>query len=314
MGSPVFIDTDTASDDAVALMMAFANWGAEVKAIGTVAGNCPLEQATVNALYVADLCNAQVPIYTGASKPLVRQLSTAQHIHGIDGMGDIGLAPTSLDQSALKPAEGFAPDKLIELADLHNGGLVVVTLGPLTNLALALAKRPDIATKIKRCYMMGGTSDNYGNITQVSEFNIWADPESAEVVFASGMPITMIGWDISRKYAEIDGDLAARLRSLGSKRAEVAVDCQRTVINFCRDVTGVRGFDLPDPIAIAIAIDPSLATETFEAAVHVSLNNDFTRGQTIIDDRSMTDRIRNVTIVRVASAKRFHEMLFSSLG
>lgn len=313
MSNPVYIDTDTASDDAVALMMAFAKWGNEVKAIGLVAGNCPLEQATVNALYIADLCNAKVPVFMGARKPLVRQLSTAQHIHGIDGMGDIGLVPTSLEQSALKPADGYAPDKLIELADLYSDSLIVVTLGPLTNIALALAKRPDIATKIKRCYMMGGASDNYGNITPVSEFNIWADPESAEVVFASGMPITVIGWDISRKYAEITDQIQSKIRRIGSKRAEVAIDCQRTLVSFCRNVTGVMGFDLPDPIAIAVAIDPSLATDTFEAAIHVSLNDDFTRGQTIIDDRSMTDRARNVTIVREASAERFQEMLLSAL-
>jgi purine nucleosidase len=313
MSNPVFIDTDTASDDAVALMMAFSRWGNRIKAIGVVAGNCPLEQATINALYVADLCEAKVPVYMGAAKPLVRELSTAQHVHGIDGMGDIGLVATSLARSQLKPDPGYAPDKLIELADQHDGELVLVTLGPLTNVALALAKRPDIAKKISRCYMMGGTSDNYGNITPVSEFNIWADPESAEVVFASGMPVTMIGWDISRKYAEINEETSSKIRALGSRRAEVAVDCQRTLVTFCRDVTGVDGFDLPDPIAIAVAIDPTIATDTFEAAIHVSLNDDFTRGQTIIDDRSMTDRARNVTLVREASADRFQEMLFSTL-
>lgn len=313
MSNPVFIDTDTASDDAVALMMAFSRWGSRIEAIGVVAGNCPLEQATVNALYVADLCNARVPIYMGAAKPLVRPLSTAQHVHGLDGMGDIGLVPTSLSQSALKPSPGYAPDMLIELADRHDGRLVLVTLGPLTNVALALARRPDLGSKISRCYMMGGTSDNYGNITPVSEFNIWADPEAAEVVFASDMPITMIGWDISRKYAEINSDMSSRIRGLGSRRAAVAVDCQGTVLKFCREVTGVDGFDLPDPIAIAIAIDPTIATDAFEAAIHVSLNDDLTRGQTIIDDRSMTDRARNVTIVREASAERFLDMLFTSL-
>jgi len=310
---PVFIDTDTASDDAVALMIAFAQWGSRIKALGIVAGNCPLEQAAVNALYVADLCGTEVPIYMGAGSPLVRSLSTAQHVHGIDGMGDIGLVPTRLADCKWEPAPGYAPDRLIELADEHDGKLILVTLGPLTNIALALAKRPDLGSKISRCYMMGGASDNYGNITPVSEFNIWADPEAAEVVFASGMAITMIGWDISRKFAEIDATTAAKIRGIGTRRAEVAVDCQSTLLQFCRDVTGVDGFDLPDPIAMAIAIDPTIATETFEAAIHVSLGDGLTRGQTIIDDRAMTDRERNVTIVRQAAGGRFLEMLCDSL-
>lgn len=313
MTYPVFIDTDTASDDAVALMMAFSSWGNDIKALGIVAGNCPLEQATINALYTADLCAASVPIYMGAERPLARPLSTAQHVHGIDGMGDIGLVPTRLNQAPWQPTEGFAPDKLIELAEAHDGQLVLVTLGPLTNIALALAKRPTIASRIRRCYMMGGASDNYGNITPVSEFNIWADPEAAEIVFASGMPITIIGWDISRKHAEIGEAEALRIRALGTRRAEVALDCQKTLLTFCRDVTGVHGFDLPDPIAMAIAIDPTIATRQFEAAVTVCLGDGLTRGQTIIDDRRMTNRARTVTVVSEASADRFMQMLCEAL-
>ena len=161
--------------------------------------------------------------------------------------------------------------------------------------------------------MMGGASDNFGNITPVSEFNIWADPEAAEVVFASNMPITMIGWDISRKYAEIDPELSAELRAIGTRKAEVAIDCQKTLLEFCRDVTGVNGFDLPDPIAMAVALDEAVATESFEAAIHVCVEDGLARGQTIIDNRSFTDRPRNVTIVTKVDREKFVELLKGAL-
>jgi purine nucleosidase len=214
LNNPVFIDTDTASDDAVALMMAFSHWGDDVVALGVVAGNCSLEQATINALYTRELCGASMPVYAGAGKPLIRSLRTAEHAHGNDGMSDIGLVPTSLADSVPQPAAGYAPDILIDLADRYGDELTLVTLGPLTNIAVALTKRPDIANKIRHCTMMGGTSDNYGNITPVSEYNVWADPEAAEIVFSSALRITMVGWDISRRYGVITDELAARLRAL----------------------------------------------------------------------------------------------------
>ncbi len=313
MSAPLFIDTDTASDDVVALMMAFAFRRQDIIGIGIVAGNCPTEQAAINALFTADICEAHVPVYLGEKAPLKRPLETAQHVHGTDGMGDIGLVPQSLSESSSKPATFHAADALISSAREHAGQLDLVTLGPLTNIAIALQKAPELAGQIRRCYVMGGASDNFGNITPVSEFNIWADPEAAEIVFASNMPITMIGWDISRKYAEIAPELSAELRAIGTRKAQVAIDCQKTLLEFCRDVTGVDGFDLPDPIAMAVALDEAVATESFEAAIHVSVEDGLVRGQTIIDDRSFTDRPRNVTIVTKADREKFVALLKDAL-
>ena len=313
MGKPLFIDTDTASDDAVALMLAFKFRGPDIKALGIVAGTCPLEQATINALYVRALCGMDLPVHQGADRPLQRALETAQFVHGEDGMGDVGLVPTRLADAPWTPSPGHAADALIALAGQHDAGIELITLGPLTNIAIALAKAPWLAGRISRCFIMGGASDNYGNITPVSEYNIWADPEAAEAVFASGMPITMIGWDISRKYAVIDDAEAASLRQIGTPQAHTAVDCQATLRRFCQD-TGLAGFDLPDPIAVAVALDDSVATQSFEAAVFVSTHDGLTRGQTILDDRAMTERPPTVRVVSAASRERFMAVLRQGLS
>ena len=233
----IFVDTDTASDDAVALLMAFEHCTTSLVGIGIVAGNVPLEQAVQNALFVRELCHSQTPVYAGAARPLVRPLETAQNVHGQDGMGDIGL-----------PIGGR------DAAEQYAGALELVTLGPLTNIALALSLSPGIAEQIKRCVIMGGTSDSHGNITPVSEFNIWADPESAEIVFSSDLNKVMVGWDISRKYAVFSDAEAAQLRAIGTEKAQMAVDSQTVVRQFCAKETGIDGFDLPDPIAMAVAL------------------------------------------------------------
>jgi len=191
-----WIDTDTASDDAVALIMAFMNPDIEVVGLSIVAGNVPLDMGVQNALYTAELCAATAPIYVGATKPLSRELGTAQFVHGEDGMGDIGLP-----LSGRTPTSGNAVDKLIEAIHLHADHIELVTLGPLTNIALALQQDPSIARSVKRCVVMGAVADHIGNVTQVAEFNMWVDPEAVDIVLRSGMHLEFVGWDISRTEA-----------------------------------------------------------------------------------------------------------------
>jgi purine nucleosidase len=304
----LWIDTDTASDDAIALMMAFRLWPGSVIGLGVVCGNVALDQAVQNALFVRDLCGADCPVYPGCAVPLLRPLQDGSHIHGRDGLGDAGLPV-----QGRTPAPGHAATALIA-ASLAHPGLTLVTLGPLTNVALALRLDPTLAGRIGRCVMMGGVSDGIGNMTEVAEFNIWVDPEAAEIVFASGMAITMVGWDISRKHAWIADDLAADLRALGSDRARAAIDGTRALRAFCESELGVAAFDLPDPIAMAVAIDPAVATATRQVAVTVACNSDATRGQTILDDRGYSARARSVTAVTDASRDAFLRLLRDALA
>jgi purine nucleosidase len=303
----LLIDTDTASDDAVALLMALRAEAASVVAITVVAGNVPLPQAIQNALYTRDLVGGTAPVYAGRAGPRVGELRTAQFVHGEDGMGDIGL-----ELSGRRPDNGDAVDILIDAIRAEPGGLTLVTLGPLTNVAEAFERAPDVADKLDRLVLMGGAADAVGNMTAVAEFNVWADPEAAQIVFGSGAPIEMVGWDISRKYAAFDEDEQQTLRALGPL-GEFAVDTQATLNGWAREKTGLPGFDYPDPIAMAVALDPGVATSTRRLHVEVETAGEVTRGQTVVDHLGITERSPNADVVLEASRERFLELLRDAL-
>lgn len=303
------IDTDTASDDAVALVMALKHPDVRVEAITVVAGNVPLDQAVQNALYTVELCSASVPVYRGADKPLIRPLETAQDVHGMDGMGDIGLPLR--DRT---PAPGHAVDAMLEVIERSAGDLTLVTLGPLTNVALALQRDPSIATKVSRCVVMGGIGFGYGNVTPVAEYNIWVDPEAAKLVFESGLPITMVGWDMSCRYAVFDATEKAKLRSIGTPLAQFCVDIQRVLDAYCLATTHLSGFDLPDPLAMAIALDPGVATKVEHLYVAVEATSELCRGQTVVDHLGILRRAPNVHVVREVDRERFLDLLYRAVG
>ena len=304
---PFLIDTDTASDDAVALLMALRHPAVEVVAITVVAGNVPLDKGVQNALYTVELSRSDAPVYGGVARPLLRELETAQFVHGEDGMGDIGLSLTGR-----QPGSGHAVDVIIETARRHAGRLTLVTLGPLTNLAVALVRAPEIASQIERCVIMGGVGSGHGNVTPVAEYNIWVDPEAAHIVFRSGLPITMVGWDISRISAVIDPATAGRLRGLDTELAHFAIDIQGTLAKFTASVTKLEGFDLPDPIAMAVALDPRIAA-TRHTHVEVVVGAAPGRGQTIVDHLTRDGRPANVDVVTAVPAELFLAQLETAL-
>ena len=303
-----FIDTDTASDDAVALIIALRHRDIEVIGIGVVAGNVPLEMGVQNALYTRELCGSSTPIYVGAAKPLTRELRTAQFVHGMDGMGDIGL-----DLTGRQPNVGSAIDELIKSAHEFDGVLELVTLGPLTNIALALKKDPSIATKIKRCVVMGAVADHIGNVTPVAEFNMWVDPEAVDVVLRSGMNLEFVGWDISRKFAVITQAESAMLRAMDTPFATFIIDIQRVLEKFCENETHLAGFDLPDPIAIAYAINSSVADEVREMHLVVETQSQATEGMVVMDTLGILHQTPNASVVTSARHDVFMSMLMDAL-
>ncbi|MCS7071941.1 MAG: nucleoside hydrolase, partial [Anaerolinea sp.] len=190
----------------------------------------------------------------------------------------------------------------------------LVTLGPLTNLALALLRAPEIAGQVGRYVMMGGTSDAIGNVSPVAEYNIWADPEAAQIVFKSGLPIEMVGWDISRKYATFNPEEAHALAQSGTNLAQLAVAIQSTVDRFATSVTQLDGFDLPDPIAMAIALEPQIATQVIERFVTVVTDSAICRGQTVVDHLDLMKQPSNARVVVEASRSRFLDLLKRTLS
>jgi len=304
------IDTDTASDDAVALWMALRDPSVEVLAITVVAGNVPLDQAVQNALYTVEQAGVgEVPVHVGAAAPLERPLFTAQFVHGQDGMGDIGLP-----LAGRVPASGDAVDVLVDtILAREPGTITLVTLGPLTNVARAFQRDPAVATRLASLVIMGGTADAVGNVSAVAEFNVFVDPEAAAIVFASGAPITMVGWDVSRTYAVIDGAAAEALRAAGALGA-LAIDINAKVEAFATHETQLAGFDLPDPIAMAVALDRSIATRIERRNVVVETRGDYTVGQTVIDRLDLTGRAPNADVVVEASRSAFLRLLETRLA
>jgi purine nucleosidase len=301
------IDTDTASDDAVALVMALRHPGVRVEAITVVAGNVPLSHGVQNALYCVEKCGANTPVHVGLDKPILRQLQTAQFCHGEDGMGDIGLP-----LKGRSPADGHAVDVLMETIHRFAGQITLVTLGPLTNIAVALLRDPSLATAVERCVIMGGIGFGYGNIVPAAEYNIWVDPEAAKIVFESELPIQMVGWDVSHKHATFTSEQAQALREV-SDLAAFCVDIQKALREFGINYLKQDGFDLPDPIAMAVALEPDVATVTKNMRVDIETTSELTRGATVVDHLRVSGREPNVDVVLDASRERFLETLYAAV-
>lgn len=298
-----WIDSDTASDDAVALVMALRSDKAKIEGISVVAGNVSLDKCVQNALYTVELCEASVPVYVGLSKPIMRTLEDASEVHGKDGMGDIGLP-----LKGRTPETKHAVDAMTECILSNPGKIRLVTLGPLSNIATALLRAPEIATAVEHCYIMGGTPDMPGNVNEVAEFNIWADPEAAHIVVESGMPMTFVGWDVSMESAFITDEHAAEIKALDTVFADFTIDIQGFIREFIIKHMDMVGFDLPDPLAVAVALDPSIA-ETKEYFMRVVVGDGITRGQTVVDHMRVTQNPPNVSFVTHIEPEIFRNML-----
>jgi len=287
MTRTILIDTDTASDDAVALIMALRSRDVRVAAITVVAGNVPVAQATSNALFTAELCGSDVPVCSGAEAPLLRKLVIADWFHGADGLGDHAYRP------AKRRAEtGHAVDALIRTVR-ENPGIEIVTLGPLTNVAMALLREPKLAASVKRCVVMGGAPCCEGNVTPAAEFNIWVDPEAARIVFRSGLPVEMVGWQLCRGDAVLNPHEMERVLALKNPIAEFAIRCNSTAVEAFFKQTGQRGMSLPDPVAMGIALDPALCTSSSEHYVEIEVSSELTRGMTVVDRLGVATDSRN---------------------
>lgn len=274
------IDTDTASDDAVALLLAARAPEATIRAITLVGGNVPLALTQRNAIVTLDLCGVtDVPVYVGLATPLVRPLETAQDVHGSDGMGGAALPEPSRGADP-----GHAVDHLRRIATDEPGVHTLVTLGPLTNIATALLLDPDLLTRFRHTYLMAGSPDGVGNVDVSGEYNTWADPEAAAIVFAAPGVKTMVGWNISRLFAVVRPEEEARLRTCGPL-GEFCSDINVDVAKFCHEVTGLPGFDLPDPVTMAVALDPSIITDATDEAIAIGLHGP-SRGGIHLDRRA----------------------------
>jgi inosine-uridine nucleoside N-ribohydrolase len=284
---PVVIDTDPGVDDALALCLALRSSELRVEAITTVAGNVPVEVATRNALRILDLLRP-VPrplIAQGASEPLERPLRIAAEVHGEDGLGG---TTALLEQDGrprypdppIGPDRTDAPDLLAEMAERFAGRLTVITLGPLTNLALALRSHGSLLKKVGQVVAMGGALRVPGNVTPVAEFNVWVDPEAAAEILQAGLPLRLVSLDVTHQVRLSASDLPP---PPDTPVARFIRDITGQTLAWCERVEG-GGIPLHDPLAVAAAADPTLFA--WEALpLRVETRGEHTTGMTVADLR-----------------------------
>lgn len=306
----LWIDTDTASDDAVALILALRTPGVHIEGVSVVAGNVDLEQATRNALVTLDLCGSDVPAYRGLAAPLLRRHRDARDVHGDDGMGNLNFPAPSR-----QPEAAHAVDAMTAAIMAAPGAITLVTLGPLSTVAAALLRTPELATRVREIVVMGGAYSRVGNVesSPSAEYNIWEDPDAARIVFCSGAPLTMAGIELCRGEAVLDAENQRRLRALGSRYADFALDIngflQGAVARF-----GVRGIDLPDPVAMAVALDRRVLLEEARYYVDVETHGELTLGETVVDTLGVSGHAPNAAVGLRLDAARFKEMLTRALS
>jgi purine nucleosidase len=302
----IVIDTDPGIDDAHAILLAWAYPAVKIEALTTVAGNVSLERATANALFIRGLLGAEMPVFAGCADALVVPTPRRAVSHGRDGLGDSHFPP-----AAGAPAAGHAAQALIRLADESPGELILVALGPLTNVALATRLDPGLPGKYRRLVVMGGAIQGMGNAwTPAAEFNMYVDPEAASIVLDSWPGLTLVSWETTLKHGLADEEIEA-LRAIDSPRAEFF---RRTIAGRVSTLpTGERRLYEPDPLAMAVALEPGLVRQAEARYVQVELAGALTRGQTVVDWFDVTGRAPNAELVLEVDQERFVKLLRNGL-
>jgi purine nucleosidase len=281
-------------------MMAFAHHAAQIEAITTVAGNVSLERTTANTCTILDVLEQDVPVYPGCSRALVANTPGASHVHGRDGLGDSGYPC-----SRRKVADEHAVNALIRLANESPGELILVALGPLTNLALATRLDPALPEKYNRLIMMGGSIRGMGNATPAAEFNIYTDPEAAAIVLEAWSGLTLISWETTMEHV-FTSEQVKTLMAIDSPRAEFFRRITRGPIEF---IDKYQGLLMPDGLAVAVALEPDIVRKSQIHYVQVELGGQHTRGQTTVDWFNRTGLKPNVNLVLEIDSKRLWELI-----
>jgi purine nucleosidase len=306
----LLIDTDTAGDDTIALLMAMKSRNVRLEGITINCGNVSFDQEVENALYTVEVAglSGKVPVYPGARHPLLKDWNTVEEVHGKDGMGD-----SFFPRATQRPETKFAADAIIETINGSPGEITMVEIAPMTNMALALRKDPSIARKVRHFYFMGGTNQYIGNITPAAEFNMWVDPDAAKIVLHAGMPMTMVGWEICMRHGLIGEKEYAVIGEYRTKEAEFFVKVNRVARQFTKKVNGIDASTCPDSMTVSIVTEPSVATSVFPRFVDVDNTSGISRGATIVDHYGITGLPPNANVVYEASESKFKEMLFGML-
>lgn len=297
------IDTDTASDDAVAIIMALREPSVKVVAITVTFGNMPLDLAVKNALISVEMANTyKPPVFPGMQHPILRDQINGKRVHGQDGLGDIGYP-----NPVLKSESKHAVDAILDVVKKSEEPLEIISLGPLSNIAMAILKEPETMKKVKSITMMGGAQLGFSAKTPTAEFNIFCDPEAADIVFSFSIPFVLVPLEVCYGGTEINEADMKVLKDLKNPVADFCVDCNTALIAFNEKVKGRRVISLPDPTAVATAIKPELIEESYPSYTRVDVSGSLAYGQTVIDRKKAQ---KNSVIISKLKAKEFKQYLF----
>ena len=302
----IIIDCDPGHDDMMAIMLAAASDQVELLGVTTVAGNQTGDKTFQNALKIITLINEDIPVSRGCDKPLVRELVTAPQFHG-----QTGLDGADLPESGITPSDMHASDFIISTAMKSDERIVLVPTGPLTNVALALSKAPGIKDRIERIVLMGGGMRD-SNVTPAAEFNIYVDPEAAKIVFDSGIPVTMVGLDVTNR-AIMTPDEIEDLNNPGGRVSDVVVPLLRFFAKANKDIFDLPGAPLHDALAVASVIDPEVI-QTKHPRVDIEISGNLTRGMTLVDRYGVTGKTPNADVALELDNRRFVSMMSKAVA
>lgn len=310
MPRKIIFDTDPGQDDAVALLLALASPDElEVLAVTTVAGNVGLDLTSVNARVVCELAGrSDLPVHAGCDAPLARKLVTAENVHGKSGLDGIALRPPRT-----KLHKTHAVDAIIEILRREAKGTVtLVAIGPLTNIATAFDRAPEVISRVKEIVIMGGTHFERGNITPVAEFNIYVDPEAARIVFEAGVPLVVMSLDVTHK-AIVSHDWVEAIGALGTRVGDAVASWNDLYESYDSETDGMRGAPLHDPCAVAYLLRPELFSGR-KVNVEVESEGRVTSGTTVVDWAGVTGRKPNCTWMRDIDRDAFFALLLERIG
>lgn len=306
VGTPIILDCDPGHDDAIAILLAASHPDIDLLALTTVAGNQTLEKCTLNARRVCTVAGISVPIAVGAVGPLAGELHVAAEIHGESGL-DGPSWPTPTVDVVSEPAVALMRRVLLS----HPTPVTLVPTGPLTNIAELLTTYPEVVPRIREIVLMGGSTGR-GNVRPYAEFNIWVDPEAASIVFASGLPVTMVGLNTSHQ-ALVTPAVVARLEALGTPVASMCVQLMTFFASAYSAAEGIPAPPLHDPITVARVISPALV-RCVPAFVSVETAGEFTRGATVVDFGNRTGAAPNAQVAMELDAEGFFDLIVESVA
>ena len=304
MARKIIIDTDPGQDDAVAILLALASHELEVLGITCVAGNVPLARTQLNARKVCELAGrSDLPVFAGCDRPLERALVTAEYVHGKTGLDGIALPDPTMPL-----APGHAVDFLIEtLRREPPGSVTLCPLGPLTNIATAFQRAPEIVANVAEIVLMGGAYFEVGNVTPAAEFNIYVDPQAADIVMKSGAQIVMMPLDVTHQALTTRARIEA-FRALGTRAGHAVASWTDFYERFDMAKYGSDGAPLHDPCVIAYLLEPGLFSGR-HVNVEVETGSELTMGMTVVDWWRVTDRPANAMVMGEIDADGFYALL-----